>query len=81
MYKINMYVIKSENIQELSLIKQIDYSKSLGVSPEYINKILAGTLKTKLAIAKGMISMAYNISVRDNEQMQSLLEKHFKIAA
>lgn len=80
MYKIKMYLIKPENTQDLSLIKQIDYSKSLGVSPEYINKILSGRMKTKLSIAKGIISMAYNIPVRDNEQMQNLLDRHFKIA-
>lgn len=72
-----MYKIKSENLNELSIISQMQYAEVLGLTNVYINLIFRGKKSIKLVIAKSIISLAYNISVRNSEQMQELLEKHF----
>lgn len=72
-----MYQLNLENIGDIGLIKQVEYAEQLGLTTVYINKVFKGEFAVKLATAKGMISLAYNISVRDNEQMKELLEKHF----
>lgn len=72
-----MYKIKSENLNELSIISQMQYAEVLGLTNVYINLIFRGKKSVKLVIAKSIISLAYNISVRNSEQMQELLEKHF----
>ena len=72
-----MYKIKSENLNELSIISQMQYAEVLGLTNVYINLIFRGKKSVKLVIAKSIISLAYNISVRNSDQMQELLEKHF----
>ncbi len=72
-----MYRIKLDNISDLGLISQMQYAEVLGLTNVYINYIFRGKKTIRLLVAKGIISLAYNISVRNSEQMQELLEKHF----
>lgn len=74
-----MYGLNLENIGELGLISQTQYAEQLGVTVDYINRVFNGKLAVKLITAKGIISLAYNITMRGNEQMQELLEKHFTV--
>lgn len=71
-----MYRIKIENNERLTLFKNKYYAEVLGISPEYVSKILTGTFAAKANIVKGIISIAYNIPLNDYN-MNELLEKHF----
>lgn len=71
-----MYRIKKENTGRLSLFKNKYYAEVLGITPEYVSKIMTGTFATKEVIARGIISIAYNITF-DDYNMKELLEKHF----
>jgi len=71
-----MYRIKEENIGRLSLFKNKYYAEVLGITPEYVSKIMTGTYAAKGIIARGIISIAYNITLNDYN-MNDLLEKHF----
>lgn len=79
MTNVRMYRLNLDNLGEIELISQQQYIKASGLSQDYINKVFNAKLAVKLAIAKFIISLAYNISVRDNEQMQKLLDKHFTL--
>ena len=79
MTNIRMYKLNLDNLGDIELISQQQYIKALGLSQDYINKVFNEKLAVKLSTAKCIISLAYNISVRDNEQMKELLEKHFTI--
>ena len=79
MKNIRMYKLNLENLGDIGLISQTQYKKALGLSADYVNRIFTNKLAIKLSTAKCLISLAYNISVRDSEQMQELLEKHFII--
>ena len=72
-----MYELNLDNLGDLGLLNQKQYATSLGLSIDYINKVFNNKLAVKLNNAKAMISLAYNISVRDSEQMLELLDKHF----
>lgn len=72
-----MYKLNLENIGDLKLITQTQYADALGLSFDYINKVFNNKLDVKLSTAKCIISLAYNIPVRDSELMQKLLAKHF----
>lgn len=77
MQNIGMYELNLENVGDLKLISQMKYAESLGLSNVYLNKIFNNNSRLKLSTAKCIISLAYDISVRDSEQMQELLDKHF----
>ena len=79
MINIRMYEFNLDSLGDIDLISQTQYMKAAGVSKDYINKIFNNRAPMKLLTAKFIISLAYNIPVRDNEKMQELLEKHFKI--
>lgn len=79
MKNVRMYELNTENLGDIGLISQTQYVNATGLSQDYINKVFNGKLAIKLSTAKFIISLAYNIPVRDNEQMQQLLEKHFTI--
>ena len=72
-----MYELNLKNIDDLSLMPQTVIAENLGLTREYINKVFNGKLAVKLSTAKCIISLVYNISVRNSEQMQELLQKHF----
>lgn len=72
-----MYELNLDNLADLALISQIQYAECLGLTPVYINKVFNGKLAVKLPTAKCIISLAYNIPVRDSDQMKELLAKHF----
>lgn len=72
-----MYELNLENIGDLKLITQTQYAEALGLTTEYINKVFNNKLNVKLPTAKCIISLAYNIPVRDSELMLELLAKHF----
>lgn len=74
-----MYELNLENIGELGLISQSKYAEELGLTTVYLNQIFKGKLAVKLTTAKCMISLAYNITVRGNDQMKELLDKHFTL--
>lgn len=71
------YILNKENLETLDLFSQKKYADTLGLSSVFLNKIFNNTAVVKLGTAKGIISLAYDISVRDNDRMQELLEKHF----
>lgn len=79
MIYVKMYKLNLDNLGDIGLISQKQYATAMGLSSAYINKVFNGKLAIKLSTAKCIISIAYNISVRDSEQMQELLEKHFTI--
>ena len=74
-----MYELNLDNIGDLGLIQQAQYAENLGLTTVYINRVFKGKLAVKLGTAKSIISLAYNISVRNSEQMQELLAKHFTL--
>lgn len=74
-----MYELNLKNIGELGLISQTKYSEELGLSTVYINKVFKGEFPVKLLTAKGIISLAYNVAIRGNDQMKELLDKHFTL--
>lgn len=74
-----MYELNLKNIGELGLISQAKYAEELGLTTVYINRVFKGELPVKLITAKGIISLAYNITIRGNDQMKELLEKHFTL--
>lgn len=71
-----MYKINEANIENLSYIKPIFYSETLGLTLTLLYQLFNGKCTTKLSTAKSIISIAYNIPVSD-EKMNQLLEKHF----
>lgn len=71
-----MYKIIVENLGRLKMPTNIYYAEILGITTSYISNILGGKLAVKETIAKGMIAVAYNITL-DDERMTELLEKHF----
>lgn len=73
------YRLNKENLDTLDLFSQKKYADALGLSTVFLNKIFNNNAVVKLGTAKGIISLAYDISVRDNERMQELLEKHFTV--
>lgn len=72
-----MYELNTDNLGTLDLFAQKKYSECTDLSTVYINNMFKRKLPVKLLTAKAIISMAYDISMRDSEQMQELLEKHF----
>lgn len=72
-----MYELNLENIDDLSLMPQTVIAENLGFTREYVNKVFNGKLAVKLSTAKCIISLVYNISVRNSDQMKELLAKHF----
>lgn len=71
-----MYEIKINEKGKLDMASNRYYAEILGITPEYVCNILGGKLPVKTTIAKGMISIAYNIPL-DDYNMEQLLEKHF----
>ena len=71
-----MYKIKTEELGRLDLFPNKYYAEMLGLTPDYISSIKGGRLSVKTSIAKGIISLAYNISLNDYK-MEELLEAHF----
>ena len=74
-----MFELNLNNLGDLKLINQTQYAEAFGLTVDYINKVFNGKLAVKLLTAKGMISLAYNIPVRDSDQMKELLAKHFTL--
>ena len=74
-----MYELNLDNLGDLKLINQTQYAEAFGLTVDYINKVFNGKLAVKLTTAKCMISLAYNITVRDSDQMKELLAKHFTL--
>lgn len=72
-----IYMVNPEYADELKIIKNKEYMKQLGLSPEFLTRMFNQKRNLKLSTAKCFISLAYNISVRDNEQMKELLDRHF----
>jgi hypothetical protein len=77
MQNIGMYKLNLENVGDLKLISQMQYAEVLGLSNVYLNKIFNNKSLLKLSTAKCIISLVYDISVRDSERMQELVDKHF----
>ena len=71
-----MYEIKLEEKGKINMPTNKYYSDILGITHEYVGKILSGKLPVKGTIAKGMLSIAYNIPI-DDSKMETLLTKHF----
>lgn len=71
-----MYEIKIEEKGKINMATNKYYSDILGITQEYVGKILNGKLPAKGTIAKGIISIAYNIPI-DDYNMETLLNKHF----
>lgn len=72
-----MYRIKEENLGRIGILVNKSYADILGITPQYISNILTGKLAVKQNIAKGILSIAYNIPIGD-EEIDILLEKHFE---
>ena len=71
-----MYEIIKQEVGRIGMLSNSYYSEKLGLTPEYICKVLSGKLNTKMAVAKGIISLAYGIPLT-NYEVDELLEKHF----
>lgn len=70
-----MWEIKQENAERLRMIKNVYYANILDVTRVRISQVMTGS-KCKTILAMGIISICYGITLND-EQMKSLLEKHF----
>ena len=77
MAKSKMYELNTDNLGILDLFSQKKYADCTGLTETYINAMFRKRYSVKLVTAKAIISMAYDISIRDSEQMAELLEKHF----
>lgn len=71
-----MYIINNEESEELRLFKNIYYSKKLSTTPNHICKILNGKMQCTGIIARGILSVRFNVLLTDN-QIEELLEKYF----
>lgn len=71
-----MYKIKTEELDRLSLLTNKFYAEMLGITPQYVSNLLCGKISVKAPIAKGIISIAYGISLNDYK-MEELMKKHF----
>lgn len=71
-----MYKIKIEELDRLSLLTNKFYAEMLGITPQYVSNLLCGKISVKAPIAKGIISIAYGISLNDYK-MEELMKKHF----
>lgn len=71
-----MYKIKTEELDRLSLLTNKFYAEMLGITPQYVSSLLCGKISVKAPIAKGIISIAYGISLNDYK-MEELMKKHF----
>lgn len=71
-----MYQIILENKGRIDGIINNFYAETLGITPQYVSNMLTGKLPVKEIIAKGILSIAYNIPITD-DSMNQLLEKHF----
>lgn len=72
-----MYQIRKENVEDLKFIKLKSYAEILEISDVYVINIFSGKHATKAPIAKGIISIAFGIPIKDI-QMDKLLKKYFK---
>lgn len=70
-----MWEMKKEKINLFKKIRNTFYAETLDKSTVYTCQVLNGFKCTTL-IAKGILSIYYNISIAD-EQMNKLLEEHF----
>lgn len=71
-----MYRIKEDTIAKIRRITAAYYCNILGITPQYMSNVLTGRTAAKETLAKSIISLAYDITL-DDEQMTELLEKHF----
>lgn len=71
-----MYQIILDNKGRIDGIVNNFYAETLGITPQYVSNVLTGKLAARETIAKGILSVAYNIPLTD-EKMNELLEKHF----
>lgn len=71
-----MYNIKLDEKGQIGIATNRYYAKQLGLTEEYVGKVLNGKLATKTPVAKGILSIAYHIPLTD-EKMEELINKHF----
>lgn len=71
-----MYRIISDKLDRLGTLPNKYYAEILGITPEYVSCIKCGKFAVKTPIAKGLLSIAYNVPLTDYK-MDELLEKHF----
>ena len=71
-----MYQIILENMGRMQMVTNKYYADILGITEPYVSNVTTGKLPVKETIAKGMISIAYNITL-DDKDMNELLERHF----
>lgn len=72
-----MYEIILNEVERLNKITGTYYAERLEITPQYLSNVLNGKLPVKAPIAKGIISISYNISI-DDYRMEELLNRHFK---
>lgn len=72
-----IYKVNLDYVDDFKMIKTKEYMKQLGICKEYINRMFNQQRNLKLTTAKSLISLVYNIPVRDSDQMRELLAKHF----
>ena len=72
-----MYNIKLEEKGQINIATNRYYANMLGITEEYVGKVLNGKLSAKTPVVKGIISLAYNIPLGDYK-MNELIDRHFK---
>ena len=72
-----MYQVKIEEAGRIKMPTNTYYAETLGITSSYVSSILNGKLPVKQIVAKGMLCIAYNITM-DDPLMDELLEKHFE---
>lgn len=71
-----MYEIILSEAEKINKITAIYYAEKLEITPQYLSNVFNGKLPVKTPIAKGIISIAYNIPI-DDYKMEELLNRHF----
>lgn len=70
-----MQILKEKNREIFKIIKNQYYAENLSISSNYVCNILGGYKCTDI-IAKGLISVRFNIAMND-EKMPKLLKEYF----
>lgn len=74
-----MYIINEENVKDLKGIKYGYYSEMLDTTQQHLCAIFNGKLTCSGLLAKGIISVFYNISLKD-DRIEEYMKKYFKKA-
>ena len=72
-----MYRIKKEYLEFFKDIRTSAYSRYIGIDNTYLSSILNASKSCSEIVAKAMISTRIGVSFKEEEEMNTYLEKYF----